>query len=595
MGFFFQITGPNGIPLVQEGLGGTSADFDKNAYTLNVGAMGAKLDEQFQGLLKAINPLDTDIFAELETYANSVQSAFGLSKERVDEFKTTIADAAPELAKLGIQDQEIANNLISIMGGLGGAASVSKEAIVEISAAAKLTGQDVGVLTSNFRDVGISVYDVGEQMKTVTEVARSAGVSVNAVSGKIMTNLEKMNIYNFENGVKGLAKMAAQAERLGINMANVFTQSEKVMNPEGAIDMSAALQRLGVTSSGLLDPLRAMDMSQNDPEQFQKEIVSLGKEFTRFNEKTGQMEILPGAKRRMREVAQAVGMTAEEFSKMALKSSDFEMKLKQIKMPSLAVDDDETKEMIATMAQMKDGVATIQVRDKETGITTEKKVEELTPEDIENLKKANEDSSKTIEELAFNQLDVTTQIKNLLSTGEVATKFAKATTPTLSKFYGLVADSKLEIAKASDNIFGSTEDMRTAMGDLTKPIEGIIKGKITGDDKMVNAEIGNLETNIFKTLGEFTGKFKTEVNSVQEKLIENVKTAYSEPIKFEGKTDSNLNLNLNLKSDVNGMNFSPEQVEKIKLAMLNDPNFANKLNKVLENNLVSASTGGKNQ
>jgi hypothetical protein len=482
--------------------------------------------------------LDTKIFAQLETYANSVQTAFGLSKERVDEFKTSIADAAPELAKLGITDQQIATNLISIMDGLGGAASVSKEAIVELSAAAQLTGQEVGDLTSKFREVGISVYDVGEQMKTVTEVARSAGVSVNKVSGKVTANLEKMNIFNFENGVKGLAKMSAQAERLGIKMEKIFLQSEKIMNPEGAIEMSAALQQLGVTSSGLLDPLRAMDMSQNDPEQFQKEIVNLGKEFTRFNEKTGQMEILPGAKRRMKEVAEAVGLTREEFAQMALKSSDFEMKLKQIKMPSLAVDDDETKEMIATMAQMKDGVATIQVRDKETGITTEKKVEELTPEDLENLKKANEDSSKTIEEIAFNQLDVMSQIKNLLSTGEVATKFAKATTPTLSKFYGLVAESKLEIAKASDNIFGSTEDMRTAIGDLAKPVEGIIKGKITGDDKMVNTEIGNLETNIFKTFSDFTSKFSTEVNSVQEKLIENVKTAYSEPIKIEGKTDS---------------------------------------------------------
>ena len=569
MGFFFQITGPTDIPLANEGLGGTSADFDKNAYTLNVGAISAKIDEQFQGLLKAINPLDTDIFAELEGYANSVQTAFGLSKERVDEFKTTIADAAPELAKLGIQDAQISANLVSIMDGLGGAASVSKEAIVELSAAAKLTGQDVGTLTTNFRDVGISVYDVGEQMKTVTEVARSAGVSVNKVSGQVMTNLEKMNLFNFENGVKGLAKMAAQAERLGINMAKVFAQTEKVMNPEGAIDMSAALQRLGVTSSGLLDPLRAMDMSQNDPEQFQKEMVNLGKEFTRFNEKTGQTEILPGAKRRMKEVAEAVGMTAEEFSKMAIKSSDFEMKLKQIKMPSLSVDDDETKEMIATMAQMKDGVATIQVRDKETGITTEKKVEELTPEDIENLKKANEDSSKTIEELAFNQLDVTTQIKNLLSTGEVAAKFAKATTPTLSKFYGLVADSKLEIAKASDNIFGSTEDMRTAIGDLSKPVEGIIKGKITGDDKMVNTEIGNLETNILKTFSDFTGKFSTEVNSVQEKLIENVKTAYSEPIKIEGKTDSNLNINVKVTD--NGGNLIDDA--KLKRSLLDDPNF----------------------
>ena len=566
MAFFF--SNNTGTSSLMDGaLGGTSADFDKNAYTLNVGAIGKKLESQFEGLLNSINPLDSTIFADLEEYANSVQTAFGLSKERVDEFKTTIADAAPELAKLGIKDAEISTNLVSIMQGLGGAASVSKEAIVEVSAAAQLTSQNVQTLSSNFRDVGISIYDVGEQMKTVTEVARSAGVSVKGVSDKIMINLEKMNIYNFENGVKGLAKMSAQAERLGISMEKIFLQSEKVMNPEGAIDMSAALQQLGVTSSGLLDPLRAMDMSQNDPEQFQKEIVSLGKEFTRFNEKTGQMEILPGAKRRMREVAVAVGMTGEEFAKMALKSSDFEMKLKQIKMPSLGIDDDETKEMIATMAQMKDGVATIQVRDKETGITTEKKVEELTPEDIENLKKANEDSSKTIEELAFNQLDVTTQIKNLLSTGEVAAKFAKATTPTLSKFYGLVADSKLEIAKAADNIFGSTEDMRTAMGGIAKPIEGIIKGKVTGDDNMMKTEIGNLETNLLKTFTDFSSKFSTEVNSVQEKLIEKVKTAYSEPIKIEGKTETNLTLNVKV-TDATG-NQVPNNLVK---ELFDDPN-----------------------
>ena len=571
MAFFFSNT-TGTSSLGDDILSGTAADFDKNAYTLNIGAITAKIGEQFEGLLNSINPLDSTIFAQLETSANSVQKAFGLSKERMDEFKTSIADVAPELTKLDYSESEITTNLISIMQGLGGAASVSKEAIVELSAAAKLTGQDVGTLTTNFRDVGISVYDVGEQMKTVTEVARSAGVSVNQVSGKVMNNLEKMNLFNFENGVKGLAKMSAQAERLGIKMEQIFAQSEKVMNPEGAIDMSAALQRLGVTSSGLLDPLRAMDMSQNDPEQFQKEIVNLGKEFTRFNEKTGQMEILPGAKRRMKEVAEAVGLTATEFSKMALKSSDFEMKLKQIKMPSLGIDDDETKEMIATMAQMKDGVATIQVRDKETGITTEKKVEELTPEDIENLKNANEDSSKTIEELAFNQLDVTTQIKNLLATGEVATKFAKATTPTLSKFYGLVADSKLEIAKASDNIFGSTEDMRTAMGDLTKPVEGIIKGKVTGDDNMVKTEIGNLETNILKTFNDFSSKFSTEVNSVQENLIEKVKTAYSEPIKIEGKTENNVTVNVKV-TDATG-----NQVQNnLTKQLLDDVNFVSDL------------------
>ena len=154
----------------------------------------------------------------------------------------------------------------------------------------------------------------------------------------------------------------------------------------------------------------------------------------------------------------------------------------------------------------------------------------------------------------------------------MATKFAKATTPTLSKFYGLVADSKLEIAKAADNIFGSTEDMRTAMGGIAKPIEGIIKGKVTGDDNMMKTEIGNLETNLLKTFTDFSSKFSTEVNSVQEKLIEKVKTAYSEPIKIEGKTENNLTVNVKV-TDATG-NQVPNKLAK---EVFDDPNVVSYL------------------
>ena len=129
MAFFFNGDGENSS-FGSDALGGTVADFDKNAYTLNVGAITAKIGEQFQGLLNSINPLDSTIFADLETSANSVQKAFGLSKERMDEFKTSIADVAPELTKLDYSESEISTNLVSIMQGLGGAASVSKEAIV---------------------------------------------------------------------------------------------------------------------------------------------------------------------------------------------------------------------------------------------------------------------------------------------------------------------------------------------------------------------------------------------------------------------------------------------------------------------------------
>jgi hypothetical protein len=566
-----------------------------NAFSLNIGNMAKEVEGVMGKMFDAMNPLNTDAFKQLDQYGTQVQRSFGLSKSRIDEFKDTIANAGPELTKLGITEDAMANKLIEVMQGLGGAASVSKEAVIELTAASELTGQNIGTLASNFREVGISVYDVGENIKDVANYARSVGASVNGVTQGVVDNLSKMNLYNFDNGVKGLAKMAATSERLGISMNKVFDQADKLMDPENAIEMSAALQRLGVTSSGLLDPLRAMDMAQNDPEALQKEMVKLGAEFTRFNERTGKMEILPGAKRRMKEVAESVGMTADEFGKMAIKSADFEMKLKQIKMPSLAEGDEETKEMIATMAQMKGGVATIQVRDKETGITTEKKVEELTPDDIENLKNANEDASKSIEEIAFSQLDTTTQILNLLKTGEVSSKFAKATSPTLERFFGVVTESKLAIAKSADKVFGSTEEMRRQGESISQPIENLIKARLSGDEAGFEKSKEEIVPAIFKVIGDFEGKVTKEVENVQNTIVDKLKTTYLQPLKVEAKSEGKLDFNLNLKSEGTNLTFTPEEIVKIKKAMLDDPEFAKKLVNAANGSLVSATTGGKNQ
>ena len=542
------------------------------AFTLNLDSMIGQVSITTQALLEAVNPLDSKVFQEMDEYATKIQASFGLAKNRNDEFKQSIADAGPELAKLGIQEAAMGDNLATIMTSLGTAASVGKEAIVEISAAAQVTKQQIGTLTSSFREVGISIYDVGDKMKEITNYARSVGVSVEAVSSGVVDNLSKMNQYNFENGIKGLAKMAATASRLGITMSQVFTQADSLMNPEGAIQMSAALQQLGVTSSGLLDPLRAMDMAQNDPEALQKEMVNLGKEFTRFNETTGQMEILPGAKRRMKEIGAAIGMTGGDFEKMAIKSADFDMKLKQIKMPDIAGGNEETKELIASMAQMKDGVATIKVKNDETGLIDTKNVEDLTPDDIKNLQKANEESSKSIEDIALNQLNETEQIKNLLKSGEVSAKFAKATSPTLAKFYGQVASGYKSIAKGTADLIGTTEEQRKKQESLYKPAEGMIKGKITGDDDLVNKSREDLTANFVKFQTSLESDIKTGMDNVQASITANLKAAYSTPIKIEGKTDNNVNVNVKV-TDATG-NQVPNNIAK---QLLDDPNFVSDL------------------
>ena len=566
-----------------------------NAFSTDFESVFGKtgiVQSTFDELANAI--MSNDVFAEMDAYGTQIQSTFGMAKNRMDEFKTTIADVGPELTKMGIEESQITTQISGIMKGLGTNASLSQKAIVEVTAAAQLTLQPVETLAKNFRDVGVSINDVGKNMKEVTDYARSVGASVKGVADGVVSNLGKMNIYNFDTGVKGLAKMAVTSERLGISTDKVFAVSEQLMSPEKAIDMSAALQRLGVTSSGLLDPLRAMDMAQNDPEALQKEMVELSKTFTRFNEQTGKMEILPGSKRRLREVAEAFGYTgakgAEEFAALGLKASDFDMKLKQIKMPDIVGGNQETKELIASMAQMKDGVATIKVKDSETGKIEEKEVENLTPEDIQELQKANEESSKSIEDIAMNQLDETKQIKTLLSSGVVATKFAKATTPTLSKFYGQVASAYKNIAKSTADVIGTTQQQRKAQESIYQPVSGIVQGGLSGDKEMMVKSTKELGENLFKTLGDFETRFNNTVSETQTKIVQDIQTAYSKPLKVEAKADSNINIGLN----VYGANLTSADIDKIKQAMLNDPTFATQLNKILAGGTVSASTGGKN-
>jgi hypothetical protein len=352
---------------------------------------------------KSITEIDSLKF--LDEQATKIQNAFGVSKQRLSEFKTLIADTAPELVKMGFSSEESTQAVIDITKSLGTNASVGKEAVVELSAVSRITGEDISTLASNFRDVGVSIYDAGDKMKEVIDYAKNVGVSVQAVSKGVLTNLDKMNLYNFENGVKGLTKMAAQASRLGVDMSHVFTIAEKVFNPEGAIELAAGLQRLGVTASGLLDPLRAMDLARNDPEQLEKEIVGITKEWTTFNETTQQFEILPGAKSRIREIAAELNIPAGELTKMSIRAADFDKKLQQIKFPSLVgTEDEETREMIASLSTLSGGTAVIKVRD-EQGKEVTKKVEDLLPQEIEQLREQAADQNKTLEELAYEQLN----------------------------------------------------------------------------------------------------------------------------------------------------------------------------------------------
>jgi hypothetical protein len=410
-----------------------------------------------KGALEAIPTAVADLDAKSSVLIN----ALGVGSGRGAELTQTLASTIPKYLELGLKSNQVLEDQKKLITALNVNLRLTDDQLVKLAATSMVTGQEAGVMAKSFMDVGVPLSMVGQRMEEVAKIANQAGVTVSAVSAGVVKNLDKMNIYNFEGGVKGLARMAAQASRLGIDMDKIFAVTDKVFNPEGAIEMAAGLQRLGVASSELLDPLRLMDLSQNDPEELQNQIVNLGKEFTVFNKQTNSFEILPGAKRRMQEIGKELGMTGGEFQKMTLNAANFDMKLKSIKFATGVKDED--KELIATMAQISDkGVAEIKVRqmvtDKEgketwTGKYEVKDVDKLTSKDIEALKAEEMLQGATMEEIAHDQLSELVKLNGAIDRLGGGIAYGVAGSKTVQdKFKGGASEATKMVNKGTEYI-----------------------------------------------------------------------------------------------------------------------------------------------
>ena len=389
---------------------------------------GGLLVGELKNIAKAVQDLDEE--------SSRLVRSLGVSKDRAGELSSTVARAIPQFVEMGMSIGDAGEAYNTLIQSLDTNIMVSDKTLADFAATSKVTGVAQKDLAVKFRDVGVSLSSVGDKMLDVVKIARQAGATVAAVSEGVVNNLDKMNLYNFEGGIKGLASMAAQASRLGIDMNKIFTVVDRVFNPEGAIEFAASLQRLGVTSSQLLDPLRLMDLAQNDPAELQNQIVNMTKEFTRFNKENNQIEILPGAKRRIEEIGKAMGLTGGELQKMAVNAGMFEMKLKQIKFPT-DIANKADRELIATMAQIDEkGIAKVQIETKRldettgkmvgSGYYTEKNVSDLTEQDVKSLAEQQKGEAESMEKIARSQLDELKKMNGTLGRFITATRYGIA-------------------------------------------------------------------------------------------------------------------------------------------------------------------------
>lgn len=342
----------------------------------------------------------------LDAAASQMLHQFGQGQAMSDILRKSMAESVTDVRKLGGDIADVLKTQQEASSALGRNVILSNKTTEDLYATMKVTGQSVKEIVSNMADAGISSAKATNEMLKVVNVARESGVNAVAVSETVLKNMNALNKYNFEGGVAGLAKMAAQATSLRIDMSQTLGFAEKVFNPEGAIEVAAAMQRLGVSQSSLLDPLKLMDLSQNDPAELQNQIAEMSKQFVQLG-KDGHFEIMPGAKRQLREISSAMGISYDQLTKMALGSADLDKKMKEISFPSATEDQ---KKMIANMAEMgTGGEYMVKFTDKE-GTSQEKSVSELSKDDVAALEKMANTAPKSMEELAIDQLSATQDV-----------------------------------------------------------------------------------------------------------------------------------------------------------------------------------------
>ena len=517
----------------------------------------------------------------LDDAAVRVIKQFGVGREVVTDIKQSFADAYDSVALLGGEWSDITSIQETAARSLNRNLILTQDSYKDLLATSKATGIETSSLIPAFKNVGFSVYQVSGQMQKVVDEAHKIGVSVSAVATDVTSNLHLMNKYNFQNGVQGLAKMAAQAANMRITIGEIGTTMDKAFEPDSAIEMAAALQRLGVTQSDLLDPLRLMDLAQNDPTELMNQMSSMSKQFVRMKE-DGSFEILPGAKRQMMEVEKAMGLGVGTLSKMALSSAELDKKMSSIRFPDVP---EEQKKFIANMAEMnKEGTGFVVRFTDEEGKAQEKLTTELDEKTIKYLMEREDKQPKTMEDISKSQLTQLEGINAVLHSIQDRTgrsiASSKKTTKVLDEGKKIVDgvgtsfdvenlktkniraqfDTQAETLKsaydklASGDSKGALDVLSTSakgLGDYLQTALTQVKDKATVEGTKILNDLGIKDQTDNKAKGPNEIKVQDFVIKTlpQDTLVVAGGTKLNEKTDVNQKTTNDINLNITINSD----------------------------------------------
>jgi hypothetical protein len=473
--------------------------------------------------LKGFTQIGTEIRLNLEqinALASQLNKQFGETRERIGQIEGTLRDVEPFFNTFGKTANEAASFLSQLSTETKKNVIASSDALKELLETSLVIGQEPERFVGPLTDVGIQFGNIQENLEGAVDYVRSIGMNTQEIMEDVVRNSSMMNEYNFQGGVEGLTKMAAQSAMLRVNMNATASLAEKVFDPEGAIEVASAMQRLGVSMGTLSDPFALMDASINDPAGLQKSIADVAARFTVFDEKTKSFKIDPGGIRQLKEISKATNVSYDNLTKMGLAAANSGEIMKQISFAGNLSEED--KMYVANLAEMKGGDYTIKVKD-EKGEMVDKKLTDLNEAQLKTAIEASKNAPKSMEDIARAQLSAgeiaagnLTAIKNTVVGGIADTKGIRDLPELTRGLTDTVASSLRDLLPQKDQVTGVTNEIAEKFG---KNLVDVLEGKKSFEDVGKEIVAGLKDKGI--QAGEYMSTLpKTLMENLQEKIKE---------------------------------------------------------------------------
>ena len=403
-----------------------------------------------------------------------INTETGLTGELSEHFRSSITEAYPHAVRLGYSFEDLSSAISSMTADMGRFRLLNEQTMVDVAETSRVyfdSMEEGGKAANAFQDVSIGARDSMLAIQKAGKSSLELGLNAKTTSKELVREIGKLNEFGFKNGVDGLNQMVQKSVALRMNMQSVFTIAEKVMDPEGALSMAAGLQAIGGAFGTFSDPIKMMYDATNNVEDLQDSLIGAAESLATYNSEQGRFEVTGANLRRARALAKELGIDYNELTKIAVNAAQRTSAAADMMANGLTFKNDEDKEFLTNLAQMKDGKMQIEIPknlQKEFGGAASIAIEDMTSKQAETFLKFREEfQGMSTEDIAKKQVSLVENInRDVNFLAALARVRAGQTGENLVKQLGFdPAAVAKESAKLADSAASGIEVVSTAVND----------------------------------------------------------------------------------------------------------------------------------